>query len=145
MSHRRKMALCRHVGDNQQLGKLPIESMFCCAEAQSRPNIVFTMPEPTEISVAELRNLLNKAPLPFVLDIREAEELAGGMVVGAVHIPMNDIRGRLAELPAAGPIVVYCEHGMRSQMVAEWISDRSFIDVRSLTGGFSQWGPGMRA
>ena len=103
------------------------------------------MPEPTDISVAELRNLLSKTPLPFVLDIRELEELAGGMVAGAVHIPMNDIPGRLAELPAAGPIVVYCEHGMRSQMVAEWMAGQSFKDVRSLTGGFSQWGPGMRA
>lgn len=103
------------------------------------------MPEPTNISVAELRNLLSNPPLPFVLDIREVEELAGGMVVGAVHIPMNDIPARLAELPADGPIIVYCEHGMRSQMVADWMVGQSFDDVRSLTCGFSQWGPGMRA
>ena len=68
------------------------------------------MPEPTNISVAELRKLLSMTPLPFVLDIREAKELAGGMVVGAVHIPMNDVPARLAELPADGPIIVYCEH-----------------------------------
>lgn len=103
------------------------------------------MPESTDITVAELRNLLSSTALPFVLDIRELEELAGGMVVGAVHIPMNDIPGRLAELPADGPIIVYCEHGMRSQMVAEWMADQSFKDVRSLTGGFSQWGAGMCA
>ncbi len=103
------------------------------------------MPEPTEISVAELRELLGSSPQTFVLDIRELEELAGGMVAGAVHIPMNDIPERLAELPAVGPIVVYCEHGMRSQMVAEWMAGQDFADVRSLTGGFSRWGPGMRA
>ena len=103
------------------------------------------MPEPTEISVADLRELLGSSPQTFVLDIRELEELAGGMVAGAVHIPMNDIPERLAELPAEGPIVVYCEHGMRSQMVAEWMAGQDFADVRSLTGGFSRWGAGMRA
>ena len=35
----------------------------------------------------------------YVVDVREADEVAGGRVPGAVHIPMNDIPARATELP----------------------------------------------
>ena len=41
----------------------------------------------------------------YVVDVREAAEVAGGRVPGAVHIPMNDIPARVAELPHGRPVL----------------------------------------
>jgi len=43
-----------------------------------------------------------------VLDVRPAEEHAGGHVPGAVSIPVAELRRRLAELPRDREIVAYC-------------------------------------
>lgn len=43
-----------------------------------------------------------------VLDVRPAEEYAAGHLHGAVNIPLDQLGGRLAELPAGAPIVAYC-------------------------------------
>ena len=52
--------------------------------------------------------------------MREADEVAGGRVPGAVHIPMNDIPARIAELPAAtAPFFVICAVGGRSRQVVD--------------------------
>jgi len=36
---------------------------------------------------------------PFLLDVRTPQELEGGHIPGAVNIPVDDLRSRLAELP----------------------------------------------
>jgi rhodanese-related sulfurtransferase/DNA-binding transcriptional ArsR family regulator len=43
-----------------------------------------------------------------VLDVRPAEEYAGGHIPGAVSIPLDQLPDRLAELPAGAEIVAYC-------------------------------------
>lgn len=43
-----------------------------------------------------------------VLDVRPVAEYAGGHLPEAVHIPLDELEQRLAELPADREIVVYC-------------------------------------
>jgi rhodanese-related sulfurtransferase len=43
-----------------------------------------------------------------VLDVRPAEEYAGGHIPGAVSVPLADLPARLAELPPGTEIVAYC-------------------------------------
>jgi rhodanese-related sulfurtransferase len=43
-----------------------------------------------------------------VLDVRTAGEYAQGHVPGAVNVPLERLPERLAELPAARPVVAYC-------------------------------------
>jgi rhodanese-related sulfurtransferase/DNA-binding transcriptional ArsR family regulator len=43
-----------------------------------------------------------------VLDVRPREEYAAGHIPGAVSIPLDELAGRLAELPDDGQIVAYC-------------------------------------
>jgi len=43
-----------------------------------------------------------------VLDVRPAPEYAGGHLPGALHIPLDELAGRLAELPRDREVVAYC-------------------------------------
>jgi rhodanese-related sulfurtransferase/DNA-binding transcriptional ArsR family regulator len=56
----------------------------------------------------ELARRLRDGDRLVVLDVRPASEHATGHVPGAVSIPVQELRRRLAELPADQEIVAYC-------------------------------------
>ena len=74
-----------------------------------------------------------------LLDVREHEELATAAVPGALHIPMREVPGRLAELDAQKPLVVMCHSGGRSRRVAEYLIGNGFTTVFNLKGGIDAW------
>lgn len=43
-----------------------------------------------------------------VLDVRPAREYAAGHIPGAISIPLDELPGRLSELPADAEVVAYC-------------------------------------
>lgn len=92
-----------------------------------------------ELSVHELKALLEGGEAPLVLDVREAWELGICALAGAVHIPMREIPARLRELPAEQRIVVLCHHGARSRQVAPFLAARGYASVCNLRGGINAW------
>lgn len=74
-----------------------------------------------------------------LLDVREHDELQVAAVNGALHIPMREVPGRLAELAAGKPLVVMCHSGGRSRRVAEFLLGNGFTDVFNLRGGIDAW------
>lgn len=100
-------------------------------------------PEPEELpvpelTVAELQMQLISDQPPLLLDIREPYEWRQVHLPAALHIPMNDVPPRLAELPLATPIVVICAHGSRSYDVAGYLIEQGYT-AYSLAGGITQW------
>lgn len=75
-----------------------------------------------------------------LVDVRTAGEHAGGAIPGAVNIPVDELRDRLAELPA-GPIVVHCQVGQRGHTAARLLAQHGF-DVVNLDGGYRTWAAG---
>jgi rhodanese-related sulfurtransferase len=69
-----------------------------------------------------------------LLDVREAAEWAAGRAVGAVHVPMSEITGRLAELPTGDDVAVVCHVGGRSARVTAWLLQQDY-PCRNLDGG----------
>jgi adenylyltransferase/sulfurtransferase len=94
---------------------------------------------PSQISPLELKQRLDRGDDLVMLDVREAEELAIARLVGAVHIPMGEIPGRLHEIDPDAEIVVMCHHGVRSAQVASFLAQRDFVRVINLTGGIDAW------
>jgi rhodanese-related sulfurtransferase len=98
-------------------------------------------PEPItipELSVDELQQALSGEHPPLLLDVREPYEWRQGHISQALHIPMNEVPQRLAELPATGGLVVFCAHGMRSYDVAGYLIEQGY-QASSLAGGISEW------
>ncbi len=78
-----------------------------------------------------------------LIDVRTAAEHAGGHIPGAISIPVDELRDRLAEIPA-GPIVVHCQVGQRGHTAAR-ILDQHGFDVMNLDGGYRTWKAGTTA
>lgn len=70
----------------------------------------------------------------FLLDVREAFELAVEEAPGAVNIPMGQLRGRLNELPHDREILVICRSGGRAYYATRMLLQNGF-KARTLSGG----------
>jgi rhodanese-related sulfurtransferase len=75
---------------------------------------------------------------PLLLDCREDFERRQNHIPNSVHIPMNTIPYRLADLARDQAIVVYCAHGNRSYGVAGWLIQQGYV-ASSLRGGIVDW------
>ena len=75
-----------------------------------------------------------------VLDVRPAEEHAGGHLPGAVSIPVAELRRRLAELPRDREIVAYCRGpfcAFAHEAVA--VLTDAGLTARRLEDGLPEW------
>ena len=77
--------------------------------ASSEPEPVAAAPaEPTELDAANVASRLAAGEDIFLLDVRTPEELVqDGVIEGYTHIPIDELEGRLAEVPNDKPIVAY--------------------------------------
>ena len=80
---------------------------------------------------------------PLLLDVREAWEFAFASIrvdgLRTLHVPMNEVPARLAELNATQPVVCICHHGMRSAQVVAFLEQQGFDAAYNLTGGIDAW------
>lgn len=92
-----------------------------------------------ELDPIELKQRLERGEALAVLDVREPEEVRIAALPDTVHIPMNDIPARIAELDRDAQWVVMCHHGMRSAQVAMYLARMGFTHVTNLSGGIEEW------
>lgn len=71
-----------------------------------------------------------------LIDVRSAEEFAGGHLDGAKNIPVQELEARAAEVPK-GKVVVYCHSGSRSARAARLLRERGY-EVLDL-GAMDSW------
>ena len=93
----------------------------------------------SRLTASDLREALGRAHPPTVLDVRNAGERAAGAIDGSQHIPLAELPGRLPEVPASTPIVVYCAAGSRSSIAASLLRRSGHTDVSDLIGGEAAW------
>ena len=70
-----------------------------------------------------------------LIDVRTPMEYEAGALPGAINIPLDSMRGRLTEIPADKPIVLYCGVGLRGYLASNILRNNGFSDVRNLIGG----------
>ena len=77
----------------------------------------------------------------MVVDVRTADEYAGGHITNAINIDVKRA-GFLYEadekLPKDKTIAVYCQGGVRSRKAASLLSNDGYT-VINLAGGISEW------
>ena len=71
----------------------------------------------------------------LLVDVREEEELAEGMIPGALHIPLAQLRNRANQLPKDQKIYVYCHSGVRSYTAARILTQLGY-NAYSMAGGW---------
>ncbi|MDI9472763.1 MAG: FAD-dependent oxidoreductase [Tissierellia bacterium] len=73
---------------------------------------------------------------PFLIDVREKDEILAGEIPGSVNIPLGELRGRLNELPKDRTIVVNCAIGKRGYFAEQLLRNNGFEDVYYLASGY---------
>ncbi len=76
-----------------------------------------------------------------VLDVRTPEEFIGsGHIPGAVLLPLDLLPSAPATIARQGtPLLVTCEHGIRSAHAARWLAQAGYEGILNLAGGMSRW------
>jgi len=73
---------------------------------------------------------------PLLVDVRTRREFDEGCLEGAVNIPLDELRDRLAEIPTDRPVVLQCGTGYRSYVAQQILLNKGWTDVRNLYGGY---------
>ncbi len=79
-------------------------------------------------------------PLPdgvTVVDVREPGEWQAGHIDGSLHIPLQQLPGRVGELPD-GQLLVVCRVGGRSAQAVGYLA-QSGHEAVNLDGGLLDW------
>jgi len=89
-----------------------------------------------EISVEEAYQKYQSGT--FVLDVRTQEEWNEYHAPNTTLIPLDQLPGRLSELPKDQEIVVVCRSGNRSQQGRDILRQAGF-NATSMAGGLKEW------
>ncbi|GAA1665980.1 MBL fold hydrolase [Mycolicibacterium murale] len=89
-------------------------------------------------TVTELDELLADDAVTLI-DIRNPGERESGAIPHSLHIPLAQLRLRLAEVPTDKPIVVHCAGGWRSSVAASLLRANDIGQVSDLLGGYNAW------
>src|SRR5262245_50721551 len=94
-----------------------------------------------EVTVAEVKNRLDRGEYWTLLDVREREEYRAGHLEGALSLPRGFLELRVEEAvpDKSTPLLVYCASGVRSLMAARTLKDMGYEQVVSLAGGYPAW------
>lgn len=79
----------------------------------------------------------------IVLDVRRADERAKGCIPGSMHIPLDELRARLGELPNGKEIIASCQSGQRSYFACRLLAQHGF-KVRNLAGSWRTFSTATR-
>lgn len=91
-----------------------------------------------DVSIAHWHEVDDLGEDEVLLDVRSTEEREASVIPGSMHIPLDELRGRLDELDASKQLIVHCFSGQRSYFAYRMLRLRGF-NVRNLTGGIRSW------
>lgn len=98
----------------------------------------------TNISAAEIKQLINKHPETVLIDVRtqfEVKQLGTIGIYQNINIPRGWLEFRIAEtVPSLNtPIVVYCGTNVRSPMAAKTLTHMGYTNVSNYSAGYFDW------
>ena len=74
---------------------------------------------------------LKKNGATFV-DVRSAGEFASANAPGTINIPLQELGGRLAEIPRSSPVVLCCASGTRSGLAKVLLRKNGYLTVHNI-------------
>lgn len=74
-----------------------------------------------------------------IIDVREPEEIALGMIPGAISIPLMQIPDRIKEIPKDEEAILVCRSGNRSGRACDFLAAQGFTRIKNMSGGMLEW------
>ncbi len=75
----------------------------------------------------------------YLLDVRSPNEFKAGTITGAVNIPLDVLRSKLAILPVDRVILIFCKVGLRGYIAGRILSSNGFSTCVNLSGGYDTY------
>ncbi|SUV09451.1 rhodanese-like domain-containing protein [Cytobacillus firmus] len=105
---------------------------------KSFPERVLKLNRIEEITTEELQKKLEAGEKLELVDVREDEEVAAGMIPGARHIRMGTIPENLDKFDKDTEYIIICRSGGRSGNVCHYLQEQGY-KVRNMAGGMLDW------
>ena len=91
----------------------------------------------TKIDYYTLQQMIREDSNVIVLDVRSVQEFKEGHLLGAMNIPLGDLKNKANLLiPNHGQaIITYCQWGGRSEKAANVLRRMGYTNIYQLNGG----------
>ncbi|WP_101843230.1 rhodanese-like domain-containing protein [Halobacillus sp. Marseille-P3879] len=97
------------------------------------------MSEVNIMTPEQLQQALDEDKKIEIIDVRENEEVAQGMIPTAKHIPLGNVPEEVDNLNPDKEYVLVCRSGRRSMNASEFLKEKGFKKVHNLEGGMLDW------
>lgn len=93
------------------------------------------------INAKQTKNMIENGRFALIIDLREYDEYIRGHLQGAINIPTNEILYRINEISSysRNPVLLYCEHGLKSVSAGKALILNGFRSVYSLDKGIEKY------
>ncbi len=112
--------------DAWQSAKYDVASGKLAAKAVYTPK-----PRPGEINLDEFKKYLAETPANvMIIDVRNPDEVKGGMLKNATLIPAEEIKEHQAKIPKDKLVIVHCSTGVRAEMAYHALKELGYTNVK---------------
>lgn len=87
-----------------------------------------------QVHVSEVRELVESKAC--IIDVRGRDEFEMGHLIGAVNIPLGELRQRVSEIPHDRPVYLHCRTSQRSYNASMALKGRGFDNIFNISGSF---------
>ena len=75
----------------------------------------------------------------ILLDVRTPMEYSLGTIDGALNIQVDELRGRLQEIPKDMDVYIFCQVGLRGYLAYRILAQNGYTRIRNLSGGYKTY------
>jgi hydroxyacylglutathione hydrolase len=126
-----------------RLARVGLENLkgFLSGGIDAWKNSGFKLAGTTQISVAELKRMIEAQPTLQLIDVRRPAEYQSGHAPRAITAPLVDLRKALPKLALnpSRPTAVICAGGYRSSAASSILEQFGFANLTNVTGGTKAW------
>ncbi len=87
-----------------------------------------------QVSEKDVRGLVESKAC--IIDVREVDEYELSHIIGAVNIPLSEIRQRTNEIPKGEPVYLHCRSAQRSYNAIMALQHLGYTNIYNIAGGF---------
>ncbi len=92
-----------------------------------------------EISVRDLKQLRDRDPNLYLLDVREEHEWNIAKIEGAHLKPLSLLEKNFNDIPKNTPLYCFCKMGGRSAKAIEFLKTKGYSSLIQVKGGIQAW------
>jgi len=94
-----------------------------------------------EVSIDDVRKMVDGKDSVIVLDVRDKNELEDGKIPGAMNISRGMLEFKVGSMipDKTARIVVYCALDLRGPLATKTLNDMGYVNAVNMAGGLKAW------